>query len=255
MRTARAAARWISRRLAGAPAPRKHAGELEFWRREIDVYVRWLGGAMPALYGVPAPAPDEIIAAATPALSAILTWSRHDASKYLSHLGVRADVFRGKRVLELGCGPIPYAAAFTGCTIIGLDPLLPRYREAGYPLGSCPARLRYVCAAGEHIPLATGSVDAVISVNAIDHVDDLSRVAREIDRVLVPDGVILIEAHYHAAQPLEPWRIDDGVMAELFRGRALRKVRERAFSDVYPDEPGHDGERLTVWTNRPEMRA
>jgi SAM-dependent methyltransferase len=252
VRSARAAARWIARRLVGEAPPPKRAGELEFWRREIEVYVRWLRGELPTLYGIPAPAPHEVVVAETEVRSAILTWTRKDAGKYLTHLGAPAGIFRGMRVLELGCGPIPYALAFTDCTIIGLDPLVPLYRDAGYPLGAYSERLHYVCAAGEQIPLATGSVDAVVSVNAIDHVDDLSRVAREIDRVVAADGVILIEAHYHMPQPLEPWAIDDRMMADLFGGRGLRKVAERPFTDVYPMEPAHDGERLTVWSNRSE---
>ena len=252
---ARAAARWIARRLGGEAVPPKRAGELDFWRREIEVYVRWLRGELPTLYGVASPAPHEVVAAESAARSAILTWTRKDAQKYLAHLGVSADVFRGLRVLELGCGPIPYALAFTGCTIIGLDPLVSLYRQAGYPLASSPERLRYVCAAGEHMPLATRSVDAVVSVNAIDHVDDLAQVAREIDRVLAADGVVLIEAHYHAPQPLEPWALDDRMMAEFFGARGLRKVAERPFADFYPMEHAHDGERLAVWTNRPQMRG
>ena len=254
---ARAAARWIARRLVsrGTPASRdaKRAGELEFWRREIERYVQWLTGKRATLYGIPSPAPSEIVAADTPGRSAILTWIRKDASKYLAHLGVDAGIFRGRRVLELGCGPLPYALAFTECSIIGLDPLLPLYRAAGYPLESYPARLHYLCADGERIPLAKASVDAVVSVNAIDHVDDLLQVGREIDRVLVADGVLLIEAHYHEPQPLEPWALDDEIMAGLFRARALRKVTDRPFTEVYPAVSGHRDERLAVWTNRPEL--
>ena len=219
------------------------------------MYVRWLGGKPSTLYGIASPAPHEVVAADTRARSAILTWMRKDAQKYLTHLGVRADIFRGKRVLEVGCGPLPYVLAFTDCTIIGLDPLLPLYRDAGYPLESSPTRLRYLCAAGEQIPLATGSVHAVVSVNAIDHVDDLLQVAREIDRVLAADGVLLIEAHYHAPLPLEPWALDDQIMAGLFRTRRARKVAERPITDFYPMDHRRRTERLAVWTNRPELVA
>lgn len=255
MTGARAAARWIARRLGGEPTPPKRAGELDFWRREIERYVRWLRGELPALYGIASPLPHEIVAEETELRSAVLTWTRKDARKYLAHLDVPADVFKGMRVLELGCGPIPYALAFSDCAIIGLDPLVALYREAGYPLGAYSERLHYIAAVGEQIPLATGSVDAVVSVNAIDHVDDLARVAGEIDRVVAAGGVILIEAHYHAPRPLEPWAIDDRVMADLFGARGVRKVAERPFADFHPTEPAHEGERLAVWSNRTEHRG
>ena len=250
------AVRRIGRRLLRRASPLspqgKRAGELAFWRSEIDTYVRWLTGERLDLYGITPPAAHEIIPADTLALSAILTWIRKDAGKYLRHLGVPAGIFRGKRLLEVGCGPLPYALCFTECSIIALDPLLSLYLEAGYPMHSYSHRLHYICAAGEDIPLAPASVDAVLSVNAIDHVDDLRQVAREINRALTPDGLILIEAHYHDPRPLEPLAIDDAVMADLFRTRRLRKVAERTFTQLYPMYPDRRDERLAVWTNRPE---
>lgn len=237
------------------PAPsleEKHAGELHFWRSELQQYVRWAAGELPALYGISAP--SSVVPAESEALSALLTWIRDDGDKYLRHLGVPADVFAGTSVLEIGCGPVPYALCFTGCDITGLDPLAGLYQQVGYPLTSYSPRMKYLTAGGEKIPLLDRSVDVVLSVNAIDHVDDFEQTGREIDRVLKTDGTVLLEVHYHPPTHLEPHVLNDSVLAETFKARGVVKVAETPFSDVYPMLPGHDGETLTVWTNRPDIR-
>ncbi len=230
----------------------KRAGELEFWTAEVRQYVRWLRGDLPQLYGVSSPSQDEVVAAPTEPERAIRTWARKDGDKYLRHLGVSADIFQGRRVLEIGCGPLPYSICFTGCDIIGLDPLLSMYREAGYPLKGYDARLRHLCAAAERIPLRTASADGILSVNAIDHVDDFFRAASEIARVVSPDAIILIEAHYHPPTRQEPWVLNDERMTQAFGGLSVSKAAQRPFTDLYPTIPEARDQTLTVWTNRPE---
>lgn len=243
------------RRRRATDAERKHLVELDFWQHEPDVYVRWLKGRIPHLYGIPPPNPSDIVQASSSRLSAILTWIKCDGDKYLRHLRVSPALFRGGSVLEVGCGPIPYSLAFVGCRLVGLDPLVPRYGEAGYPLDSYDERLAYVAGVAERMPFRARRFDGTISVNAIDHVDDFWMAAREIDRVLADDGLLLLEAHYHPPTTAEPWTLSDRVMREAFGSRDLQKVSDIPFTEVYWMYPERRNERLTVWTNRPELVA
>ena len=102
---------------------------------------------------------------------------------------------------------------------------------------AAPARCRVSC----------GRRDAVISVNAIDHVSDFSAVAKEIRRVLKPGGTLRLQAHYHKPTPLEPQSLDDELILREFGSLGVRKVAERR---VKPGEQVHDfDECLVVWAN------
>lgn len=93
--------------------------------------------------------------------------------------------FDDKIVLDVGSGP-----ACTLCWIpnararIGLDPLADRFME----LGIGDHNMLYLNAPGERIPLPSAYVDVVISINAIDHVEDPVAVMKEIDRIARPGG-------------------------------------------------------------------
>ena len=90
------------------------------------------------------------------------------------------------KVLDVGSGPFPSALCFQGCDIYNLDPLMDKYIAAGYPLHCYESRARFVQAKAEAIPFEDGFFDAVISVNAIDHVDgDPRQLAR------IPSGTSL----------------------------------------------------------------
>lgn len=93
--------------------------------------------------------------------------------------------FDGKIVVDIGSGP-----ACTLCWIpnakarIGVDPLADRFME----LGIASHDMLYLNAPGERIPLPSGYVDVVFSINALDHVEDPVAVMKEINRILRPGG-------------------------------------------------------------------
>lgn len=183
-----AASRLGLRRPARRPSGDKYRAEVRFWEDQLDALIDWYEGRIPVHYRTPAPAFGERIEARGARRNAIATWLElHQKRKYLADLRFSPAAFAGLRLLDVGCGPMPSAEAFTGCReLVCLDPLLSRYLAAGYPLAHPaidPLRLRFA----EAIPLADGSVDAVISMNAPDHVDDFGRAAAEIGRVLRAD--------------------------------------------------------------------
>jgi 2-polyprenyl-3-methyl-5-hydroxy-6-metoxy-1,4-benzoquinol methylase len=164
--------------------PYKQYSELAFWRREIQKYIKWYEGKLSSHYGVPAPTEEIRVIEYDLKVNAILTWVKAHINKYLDLLLIPKEYFRGKRILDVGCGPIPYALAFVDCEIFGLDQLISEYIKLGFPLDKYSDHLTYVNCASENIPIKDNFFDAVISVNAIDHVDDFSATAKEISGVL-----------------------------------------------------------------------
>lgn len=113
---------------------------------------------------------------------------------YYEHLVRRmADLpddfsFAGLVVIDIGCGPRGSLCWITGARLcIGVDPLADAYRE----LGIADQPMSYVGAAAERLPLKDASIDVVITINALDHVDDIHAAFREIRRVLRPGGLFM----------------------------------------------------------------
>lgn len=108
---------------------------------------------------------------------------------YTEHFGFAPGFYRGKSVLDIGCGPQGSLEWAEGAARrVGLDPLAAAYR----PLGTGAHRMAYVAAGAEHIPFPSGSFDVVCAFNALDHVDDLERTMAEIVRVVAPGGWFLL---------------------------------------------------------------
>ena len=97
--------------------------------------------------------------------------------------------YRGKAVLDIGCGPRGSLEwADEASRRVGLDPLADDYRE----LGTDAHAMKYVAAGSEAMPFADGEFDVVTSINSLDHVDDLERTASEIKRVTRPGGHLVL---------------------------------------------------------------
>lgn len=116
--------------------------------------------------------------------------------------GLDRSYFTGRRIVDLGCGPRGSLEWATGTSLrAGVDPLALAYRE----LGTAAHQMQYVCAGAEALPFATGSVDIVSCLNALDHVDDLDLVIGEITRVVRAGGALLLVTEVgHEPTPTEP---------------------------------------------------
>ncbi len=84
------------------------------------------------------------------------------------------------RVLDVGCGEKPYAAWLSGATeCVGIDV----YKGS---------KVDVVITPGSPWPLQSGSFDGVLCTQVVEHARDLDNLLSEIDRVLVPGGLLLL---------------------------------------------------------------
>lgn len=198
------------KRLAAIIAGReKQYAEALYWQKEVDKYVKWFHGE--ALYGNRPPTEAEKIDFYDERTNALLTFYYvHQAVKYLHHLDLTKGDFEGLSVLDVGSGPFPNALCFERASCVySLDPLIPRYIEAGYPIHAYNNKNKFIAAPAEKIPVPDGTFSAVVSVNAIDHVDNFAQTAREIKRVLKTDGRFRMHVHYHKPTLAEPHQLND----------------------------------------------
>ncbi|SLN40585.1 Ubiquinone biosynthesis O-methyltransferase [Roseivivax jejudonensis] len=101
----------------------------------------------------------------------------------------------GKRVLDLGCagGFMAEPLARRGADVVGLDPAEEAIAAAREHAEDQGLSIRYEIGVGEDMRFADGDFDAVVCVDVLEHVADLSKVLRECARVLAPGGVFLFD--------------------------------------------------------------
>lgn len=108
-----------------------------------------------------------------------------------------------QRVLDLGCGNgdswRSLGSDVDNWQLIGLDPQAGCVCSANRKYGK--RRWRYMCARGEAIPLADGSVEGVICRSALPYML-IPQVLAEVRRVLVPGGWLWMTMHH----PAFTWR-------------------------------------------------
>lgn len=227
----------------------KYEAETAFWRDELDRYVDWYAGRMREFYGIPRPKPSEKIDRhPTARLNALETWVNADRWRYCWHLFCEPSYFAGKRVLEIGPGPLGLAQWFIGAELFAAEPLTDVYREAGYPIDQ--QRITYVKCFAEALPFHDQAFDAVISVNAIDHVDDFEQAVAEIERVVKPDGEVRIETHFHAATTTEPCVLTEDRVLAAFRKFNMERLSVKPSTYFYPPGTHPHRDQFVLWSNK-----
>ena len=226
----------------------KRKAETDFWKQEISQYLIWYDNKISYLYNTPAPLSEQkIIIKDNPIYSAILTWTElHQQPKYLHDLQLHSSIFTGKKVLDIGAGPIPSGICFEGCELYAVDPLMSDYCKLGFPHHLYP-QVRFIEAYAERLPFDDHFFEVIISVNAIDHVDDLVKVSKELQRVAKSDCLFAIHTHYHEATVCEPIEINDEIFGDLFNWvKGLRIANKTKCS--FSSKVGED-EWYVLWSN------
>ena len=226
----------------------KYSAELYFWKNEIKNYLKWFRGEE-ILYKTNPPTPDQIVKTSKEEHSAILTWFElHQKLKYIQDLKLSKDCFKGMKLLDVGSGPFPNSLIFEACEVYNMDPLISNYTELGYPISQYDSRATFIEGFSESIPMEDHFFDAVISVNAIDHVDDFEKTAQEINRVLKPGGLFRMHVHYHEPLLTEPVQITDDRFQSAFSWvKNLTKISESQSKTGYT--LASDSEKYVLWSN------
>jgi 2-polyprenyl-6-hydroxyphenyl methylase/3-demethylubiquinone-9 3-methyltransferase len=101
----------------------------------------------------------------------------------------------GKDVLDLGCagGFMAEAMAGRGARVVGIDPAAEAVAAARRHASVMGLAIQYDVGVGEALPYAAAHFDAVVCVDVLEHVADLSRVLAEAARVLRPGGLFLFD--------------------------------------------------------------
>jgi len=133
----------------------------------------------------------------------------------------------GKTLLDIGCswGRWSIAAAHAGFHPIGLDLHLDALAAAVRVSRQLNASCKFLCAGAENLPLASRSVDFVLSYSVLQHIDKpaVLRAFQEVARVLKPGGVCMIQLP-NKAGPLS-------LLQQLRRG--FREARTGSFEMRY----------------------
>jgi ubiquinone/menaquinone biosynthesis C-methylase UbiE len=163
------------------------------------------------------------------------------------------EKFRGKRLLEIGCGMgtdlLQFARGGARCTGIDLTPRSVEITRHRFKLYGAAGN--FMLSDGEHLPFRSESYDVVYSNGVLHHTPDTAGAIREVHRVLRPGGVAKIMLYHRNS--LNYWIeivLRRGVLGlEFLRGRSAAEIMSRVieFSD-------HDARPLVKVYSRKQAR-
>jgi SAM-dependent methyltransferase len=236
----------------------KHDAELAHWKSGLQNLEDWFLRGSDLRIGLRTPTADQKLRVSdSPIVNAVMTMHAL-RPHYTERLRIERSQFRGQRVLEIGCGPMAPILQFDDCERHCIDPLVDVYMASGWPLYDYDAK--FINTGGESLPYRDAYFDAVISVNALDHVNDFEQTAREIQRVLKPQGRAFLEVEYHEPTVTEPLKLDDARVVHAFSRCQLTPVINRSGKDLYetlvkkfnllPYDFPHFDARFVTWHGR-----
>ncbi|GMR05151.1 MAG: hypothetical protein BMS9Abin23_1093 [Thermodesulfobacteriota bacterium] len=114
-------------------------------------------------------------------------------SKVFGEVESRYGFSRDTKILDLGCGATCPSVLFTRGVKYGVDPLAKEFLEKDREKLS--GKIRLLTGSGENIPFADGFFDVVLCRNALDHMDNVDQVMREIKRVVKDKGLVILSIY------------------------------------------------------------
>jgi ubiquinone/menaquinone biosynthesis C-methylase UbiE len=146
---------------------------------------------------------------------------------HYSRIGEWITLDRGKRVLELGCGPGRYVAllANLGFDVVGADPC-PAANFPTWKLIASHQEVEFrdrVCA--EDLPFEDNSFDQIACLGALLYFSDPSRALSEMRRVLKPGGrLIMRTVNRHNLYRLMTGKNIDPAASNAYTAQELKQL-------------------------------
>lgn len=135
--------------------------------------------------------------------------------RYKKDLYIDENSFKGKRVLDVGCGPHGGLIGFKESDKYGVDHLIKEYEKIGYPLEK--HKIKYCQAKSEKLPFPDSFFDVVVCVNALDHVDSLQHSIKEISRVIKKGGYFIGQINFRITPTItEPIVLNHKSLISIF---------------------------------------
>lgn len=155
----------------------------------------------------------------------------HLDNQELETFGLNARALKGKTVVDLGCGPRGILNSLPAGHRLFIDSLMAHYQTEG--LLKKVLGCSYLAACGEELPLKDASIDWVICTNAIDHMFNPLQAAKEIARVLKPDGRLFLDVFYLERNLLgyhsgHPFDVTPDTLKKLLAGFTPEKETNKA---------------------------
>lgn len=138
----------------------------------------------------------------------------------------------GKVVADFGCGPRG-SLAWTDKPIIklGIDVLAGKYLE-NFGDELIKHGMVYVMSSEERIPVPDVFVDCLFTINSLDHVSNLERMALEISRIIKPGGILVASFNLNEPQTVcEPQVITE----EVIQTQVLKDFEIQSYRMAYKD--------------------
>jgi SAM-dependent methyltransferase len=164
------------------------------------------------------------------------------------------DNFRGRDLLEIGCGMGTDLLQFArgGARCIGID-LTPRSVEiTRHRFALYGARGSFMIADGERLPFRSESLDVVYSNGVLHHTPDTAGAIRELHRVLRPGGIAKVMLYHRNS--LNYWFeivLRRGLLGLGFlRGRSAEEIMSRVV-----EHSDHGARPLVKVYSRAQTRA
>ena len=178
--------------------------------------------------------------------------------KYLLAVAGEADdtFLAGKVIADFGCGPAGSLTWAKSASVrIGIDVLADLYVDEFRDCVETHDML-YLKSTETTIPLPTGFVDVMFTLNAMDHVNDFPKMCREIVRVMKPGGLFVGSFNLGEDPTIcEPQRLtEESIREHLLKHLEVLSCRSALkgpadnlygrllqvdFSEAVP--PGHEG--------------
>lgn len=139
-----------------------------------------------------------------------LRWAKYNLGSHLAT--IRNLPLRGnERILDLGCGTGELErhiqCKWPGVTVVGVD-LCQKMVSHARAKVSQELPIRFLCANAQNLPFPDGVFDLVVSSSAFHFIPDSEGALREIKRVVVPGGHIVITdwcADYFMCKVVDIW--------------------------------------------------